>query len=73
MNISLETRTGSGGDAQGDVLRSIEDVIGSKQADFIIGSGVSNDLSGVKFLSRQQIQPGVVVANSRAIVWCAFR
>jgi two-component system, chemotaxis family, sensor kinase CheA len=27
----------------------------------------SNDLSGVKFLSRQQIQPSVVVANSRTI------
>ena len=38
--------TGSGGDAQGDVLAGIENLVGSSFADVLVGDGAANALSG---------------------------
>src|SRR5262249_27160907 len=44
--VSLVTGTGSGGDAQGDTLVNIENLIGSAQADTLTGDGGDNVLDG---------------------------
>jgi Ca2+-binding RTX toxin-like protein len=44
--INLATGTGSGGEAQGDVLVNVESVIGSVFADSLTGSAVGNELLG---------------------------
>ena len=46
VNVNLATGTGSGGEAAGDTLSSIENVIGSRLNDVIIGSDTANVLSG---------------------------
>jgi Ca2+-binding RTX toxin-like protein len=46
VDVDLTARTGSGGDASGDTLISIEDVWGSGANDEIFGSAVANALSG---------------------------
>jgi Ca2+-binding RTX toxin-like protein len=46
VTVSLLTGTGSGGDAQGDVLGGIENLIGSAFADQLIGSSGDNTLDG---------------------------
>lgn len=47
VTINLQTGTGSGGDAEGDMLSSIENVIGSDLADTITGGSAANaSLSG---------------------------
>lgn len=46
VQVNLATGTGSGGFAQGDVLISIENVIGTNQADTIIGSDADNVIDG---------------------------
>ena len=46
VTVSLASGTGSGGDAQGDTLSSIERVIGSTHVDYLIGNGGSNMLTG---------------------------
>lgn len=38
--------TGSGGDAQGDVLAGIENLVGSRFGDVLVGDGAANALSG---------------------------
>src|SRR3546814_20898083 len=38
--------TGSGGDAQGDVLAGIENLVGSGFGDVLVGDGAANALSG---------------------------
>jgi Ca2+-binding RTX toxin-like protein len=43
VTVNLLTGTGSGGDAEGDVLRDIDQVIGSAQADMLTG-GIGNDV-----------------------------
>ncbi|XWK90017.1 MAG: calcium-binding protein [Phormidium sp.] len=47
VSINLATGTATGGDAQGDVLRSIERVEGSEKADILIGDSSNNILSGL--------------------------
>jgi Ca2+-binding RTX toxin-like protein len=42
VTIDLSTQTASGGDAEGDTLVSIENVIGSAQADTVTGSNAAN-------------------------------
>ncbi len=44
--VSLATNTGAGGDAQGDVLSSIENLIGSGFDDILTGNTASNALTG---------------------------
>ena len=44
--VSLATGTGSGGDAAGDVLTSIENLIGSASSDTLIGDADHNTLVG---------------------------
>ncbi|WP_162003449.1 calcium-binding protein [Microvirga tunisiensis] len=44
--VNLETGTGAGGEAEGDQLISIEDVIGSAHADSLTGNGEANLLVG---------------------------
>jgi Ca2+-binding RTX toxin-like protein len=44
--VSLARGVGTGGDAQGDVLGGIENVIGSAQADMLTGGGDANTLDG---------------------------
>jgi Ca2+-binding RTX toxin-like protein len=44
--VSLLTNTGSGGDAQGDVLNSIENLTGSAFNDSLTGNGSANILTG---------------------------
>ncbi|NER96177.1 MAG: calcium-binding protein [Symploca sp. SIO1B1] len=44
--INLEAQTASGGDAEGDTLRNIENLEGSQQADELIGDAANNVLSG---------------------------
>ena len=46
VNVNLLNGTGSGGDAQGDVLSGIENVVGSNQADMLTGNNGSNALAG---------------------------
>jgi serralysin len=46
VTVNLATGVGSGGEAQGDLLFSIEHVTGSNHDDFIVGSDGSNDLLG---------------------------
>ncbi len=47
VSVNLETTTASGGDAQGDVLLSIEHLEGSEQADTLVGNDLDNILSGL--------------------------
>jgi len=46
VRVSLVTGRGSGGDAQGDVLTNIEDLIGSAHNDTLTGNASDNTLSG---------------------------
>ncbi len=46
VNVGLMTGLGSGGDAQGDVLTSIENIVGSTHDDTLTGDGAANALSG---------------------------
>ena len=46
VTIDLAGGTGSGGHAQGDVLATIENVIGSNSGDNITGDALDNVLSG---------------------------
>jgi Ca2+-binding RTX toxin-like protein len=46
VSIDLELGIGTGGDAEGDVLVGIEDVIGSRNSDALTGNGQNNELSG---------------------------
>ena len=46
VTVSLETGSGSGGDAQGDTLSSIENITGSALADTLTGDGGVNTLAG---------------------------
>jgi len=46
VSISLIDHTASGGDAEGDTLLSIENVIGTDVADTLIGDGADNRLEG---------------------------
>ncbi|MCA0257005.1 MAG: cadherin domain-containing protein, partial [Proteobacteria bacterium] len=47
VTVNLVTGTGSGGDAQGDTLISIENIAGSGFADVLIGDGGDNQLYGL--------------------------
>jgi Ca2+-binding RTX toxin-like protein len=47
VTVDLMTRVGTGGDADGDAYRSIEDVLGSAFGDQITGDENANDLSGL--------------------------
>ena len=44
--MNLATGTGLGGDAGGDVLSGVENVIGSKFSDVLTGSAEANSLNG---------------------------
>jgi Ca2+-binding RTX toxin-like protein len=46
VTVDLTTGTGSGGDAEGDILVSIESLRGSAQADALTGDGANNSLIG---------------------------
>ena len=46
VTVNLQAGSGSGGDAQGDTLSSIENIIGSAQADTLTGDGGVNTLAG---------------------------
>jgi Ca2+-binding RTX toxin-like protein len=46
VTVNLTTGTGTGGDAQGDTLTAIENVIGSSYNDSLTGDGNANVLSG---------------------------
>lgn len=46
VNVNLATGTTSGGDAAGDVLSGIEDVVGSGSSDTLTGSAEANALFG---------------------------
>ena len=46
VNVNLAAGTGSGGQAAGDVLRDIEDLIGSRHADTLTGDAGANHLQG---------------------------
>ena len=46
VTVSLATGTGSGGDAEGDTLTGIENLIGSGFADILTGDGNANSLNG---------------------------
>lgn len=47
VTVSLTSGTGTGGEAQGDVLTSIENVTGSLHADRLTGNGGANTLIGL--------------------------
>jgi len=44
--VSLASGTGSGGDAQGDVIQNFENILGTLFADILVGSAESNVLEG---------------------------
>ena len=44
--VDLATGTAAGGDAQGDSLSAIENLIGSAQADILTGDANANTLEG---------------------------
>jgi Ca2+-binding RTX toxin-like protein len=46
VGVNLATGLGSGGDAAGDTLTGIENVLGSDQGDILTGNGGANTLSG---------------------------
>jgi Ca2+-binding RTX toxin-like protein len=46
VTIDLSTGIGVGGDAQGDTLTSIENLIGSAQTDTLTGDGSNNSITG---------------------------
>ncbi len=46
VTVNLATGAVSGGDAQGDTIASIENVLGSAQADVLVGNGSANRLDG---------------------------
>jgi Ca2+-binding RTX toxin-like protein len=46
VEVDLRSGRGIGGDAQGDVLRGIENLVGSRFGDKLIGNGGSNRLDG---------------------------
>ena len=46
VSVNLSTGRGTGGDAQGDRLSSIENLIGSALADTLVGSAAANILNG---------------------------
>jgi len=46
VSVNLLTGTGTGGDAEGDTLSSVENLIGSTRGDTLIGNGVANRLAG---------------------------
>ncbi len=46
VNVSLATGTGTGGDAEGDTLTDIENLIGSGNADTLTGDANANDIDG---------------------------
>jgi len=46
VTVNLAIGIGTGGDAQGDVLGGIENIIGSAQADMLTGDGNANTLDG---------------------------
>lgn len=46
VNVNLATRTGSGGDAEGDRIGAIQNVRGSAFDDVIVGNQAPNQLSG---------------------------
>jgi Ca2+-binding RTX toxin-like protein len=46
VNVNLLTGSGAGGDAQGDTLATIENIIGSAFADTLTGNAVANTLDG---------------------------
>ena len=46
VNLNLEANTAAGGDATGDVLSGIENLIGSRLADTLTGDAVDNRLDG---------------------------
>ena len=46
VTIDLSTLTASGGDAEGDILNQIEDLIGSANDDVLTGSGEENFIDG---------------------------
>ncbi len=46
VSVDLSTGRGRGGDANGDTLKSIENLTGSRFADTLIGNGVANVLMG---------------------------
>ena len=52
--VDMTTGTVSGGDAQGDVLYSIENVVGTGHADGITGDNVANRLEGGRRQRRAQ-------------------
>lgn len=47
VSVNLEQSTASGGDAEGDVIQSIENLEGSWKADTLVGNALDNDLSGL--------------------------
>ncbi|MDX2156501.1 MAG: peroxidase family protein [Hyphomicrobiaceae bacterium] len=46
VTVSLQTNVGTGGDAEGDTLNSIESLIGSSQGDVLTGNNANNILDG---------------------------
>jgi Ca2+-binding RTX toxin-like protein len=46
VSVNLATGTGTGGDAQGDILLNMENVLGSGFADVLIGDGAGNTIIG---------------------------
>ncbi|WND01397.1 DUF4347 domain-containing protein [Temperatibacter marinus] len=47
VNVNLNDESASGGDAQGDILVSIENITGSDKADVLIGSNAGNAIEGL--------------------------
>ena len=65
VNVSLMTGLGSGGDAEGDTLATIENLTGSNLDDTLEGNGFNNVLAGglgIDTVSYANAQAGVTVS-----------
>ncbi|CTQ55909.1 Cyclolysin [Roseibium album] len=47
VSVNLATGTGSGGDAAGDTLTNVENIVGSEHADILVGDENDNALEGL--------------------------
>lgn len=75
VSVNLRSGAGSGGDAQGDMLNTIENVIGSAFNDVFVSSAAANTFTGgagVDAISYAGTIQGVIVDLGNGLTWDGF-